>query len=65
MTDKEFKEKQKAMSNEALIGFAKDQVSELAKTGGRSHIMNVPPKITDTDMLFSELIERFERAVGK
>ncbi len=60
MTPEELRQKQAAMSDEALIGFAKDQVSDLAKTGGRSHTMCVPPMITDTDMLFSELIRRFE-----
>lgn len=63
MNEKEFEEKQASMSNEALIGFAKDQVSELAKTGGKSHKMCIPPSITDTDMLFSELIRRYENII--
>ena len=64
MTEKELKEKQEAMSNEALIGFAEDQITELARTGGRSHKMCVPQSITDTDMLFSELIRRFKKALA-
>ena len=62
--DKETSENLKEMSNEALIGFAEDQITELARTGGRSHKMCVPPSITDTDMLFSELIRRFKKALA-
>ncbi len=58
--EEDFKEKQALMSDSELIELAKAQVSELAKTGGRSHRMCVPPSIKDTDMLFSELIRRFE-----
>ncbi len=65
MTEKVFKEKQESMSNEALIGFVEDQITELARTGGRSHKMCVPPRITDTDILFSELVRRFKKSVGK
>jgi len=63
MTEEQFKQKQKNMSNEDLILECRRQVSELAKTGGRSHKMCIPPMITDTDMIFSELLDRFETAV--
>lgn len=63
--DQLFEEKQQAMSNEALIGFVKDQISELAKSGGRSHTMCVPPEITDTDMLLSEMLRRFKESCSK
>lgn len=63
MTTKEFEEKQSAMSNEELIELASSQMRELAKTGGKSHTMCVPPNITDTDMVLSELIKRFNRAI--
>ncbi|MDM8159054.1 hypothetical protein QUH73_04390 [Labilibaculum sp. K2S] len=36
----------------------------MARTGGRSHIMCVPPEITDTDMILSELVDRYEKALG-
>jgi hypothetical protein len=55
------KDKQEAMSDLTLIGFAEEQITELARTGGRSHKMCVPPNITDTDMLFSELVRRFKK----
>ena len=63
MTTEEFAKQQEAMSNEELIKLADKQVSELAKTGGRSHRMSVPPQITDTDMIFCELIKRFEKLI--
>ena len=62
MTVEQLIAKQESMSNEALVGFAEEQVSKLAETRGRSHTMCVPPEITDTDMLFSELIKRFKKA---
>lgn len=52
--------KQQAMTNEELVKRASDQVSSLCKTGGRSLTMCVPPKVTDTDMILSELIRRYE-----
>ena len=65
MTVEQLKKKQAAMSETELIELASKQVSELARTGGRSHKMCVPPEITDTDMLFSELIKRFQKLVNK
>lgn len=60
MTLEQFEQKQKNMSNEDLILKCKKEISELARTGGRSHKMTVPPQVDDTDMLFSELVVRFE-----
>lgn len=65
MNAEQLKQKQRNMSNEDLVSECRRQVSELAKTGGRSHKMCVPPMITDTDMIFSELLDRFESAVKK
>lgn len=64
MTTEQFKQKQAAMSNEELIELASKQVSELAETGGRSHRMSIPPMITDTDMIFCELIKRFKAVIS-
>lgn len=64
MTTEQFKQKQAAMSNDELIELASKQISELAKTGGRSHMMCVPPMITDTDMIFGELINRFKAVIS-
>lgn len=63
MTQKEFERKQEEMEDAELIKFAEKELSKLAETGGRSHTMNVPPKVTDTDMIFGELIKRFTRVV--
>lgn len=59
MTSEELKELQSKMPNDILIEKVEHQISELAMTGGRSHVMCVPPEITDTDMLLSEMVRRF------
>jgi hypothetical protein len=61
MTTEEFELMQSEMSDDNLIKLTLDEVSNLARTGGRSHKMSIPPKITDTDMLFCELIKRFKK----
>ena len=40
------------------------QITELARTGGKSHRMCVPPMPEDTDMILSELIKRFKCALA-
>jgi len=63
MTTEQFEAEQKSMSDKELIKNVKKQISELAKTGGRSHRMCVPPQVTDTDMLLGELVRRFEKSI--
>lgn len=65
MTTEQFEEKQAQMSNEALAGFASEEVSNLCKTGGKSIRMCVPPMVTDTDMILCELIKRFKTLTGQ
>ena len=65
MNERQLRESQERISNEELIELAETQITELARTGGRSHRMCVPPSITDTDMLFSELVRRFKVLVTK
>ena len=65
MTEQELKEKQKAMDDKTLIALAEKTIIDLAKTGGRSHRMTVPPQIDDTDMLLSELVDRFGKALKR
>lgn len=60
-----FEQRRQAMSDAALIGFASDYISELAKTGGRSHRMCIPPEITDTDMILSEVVRRFKKTTER
>lgn len=65
MKTEQFAQQQAEMSNKELIDLCHKQVSELARTGGRSHRMTVPPMVTDTDMLFCELLKRFESLTSK
>jgi hypothetical protein len=65
MTTEQFAITQEEMTDSDLIQLADKQVSQLARTGGKSHTMTVPPRIDDTDMIFSELIKRFERMVNE
>jgi len=65
ITIEKLQQMQAEMPDEVLIKKAEHQISELAKTGGRSHIMCVPPEITDTDMILSELVRRYKLCVGK
>ena len=43
MTEQRLKELQESMTDEVLIKEVEKQISELARTGGRSHKMCVPP----------------------
>ena len=54
---------QSEMSNETLIKEVERQITELARTGGKSHRMCVPPMPEDTDMILSELVRRYKRAL--
>ncbi len=60
MTVEEFELKQSKMSDSELINLCQKEVGELASTYGKSHRMTIPPMVTDTDMLLSELIKRFK-----
>lgn len=55
-----FELKQSKMSDIELINLCQKEVGELASTYGKSIIMTIPPMVTDTDMLLSELIKRFK-----
>ena len=58
--DEQFRLKQQEMSDKKLAELARNEVSKLCKTGGKSLTMCVPPMITDTDMILCEVIRRFE-----
>ena len=60
MTQEEFNKKCSETSNEDLIKYANKELSNLCNTGGKSIHMSVPPQVTETDMVFSELIKRFD-----
>lgn len=61
MTHEEFQSKVSGIPDEELISNCREALSNLCKTGGNSFRMTVPPQISDTDILFSQLIERYDR----
>lgn len=60
MTQEEFKKSIEAIPDRQLAEMAHSALSKLCSSGGQSFTMTVPPRIDDTDMLFSEVIKRFE-----
>ncbi len=60
MTIEEFNAIQAEMTNDRLIELAEKAISDLCKHGDRKFTMSVPPKPTDTDMIFCELIKRYK-----
>ena len=61
MNTEEFAERLAAISDKELISMADQILGKLCKTGGRSFVMTVPPMITDTDIVFAQVLKRFER----
>jgi hypothetical protein len=60
----QFEQKRAEMSDKELHNLVSVELSKLCETGGRSLTMCIPPQVTDTDMLISELLNRFERKIG-
>ena len=58
-----FRQQQRKMSDAKLIEHCEQQIKTMAETYGRSHLMSIPPEITDTDVIFSELILRFKASL--
>ena len=58
-----FEKMQADMSDESLIKEVEAQIIQLAKTYSKSHRMSIPPSITDTDMLLSELVRRYKLTI--
>lgn len=53
------------MSNEILIKLCELEVSRMCKIGAKGFTMTIPVRVTDTDMLLSELISRFKDITTK
>lgn len=51
------------ISHKKLIDLNRKQLSDLCQTGGRSFNMSVPASITDSDMIYYELIKRFKELI--
>ena len=60
MTPEILRKDQKNMTDSELIELCDKSLSKMCETGGHSFTMCVPPRLDDTDMLFSELIRRYE-----
>jgi hypothetical protein len=60
MTHEEFKTQLESMPDLELADKAQSALSKLCATGAKSFTMSVPPRLDDTDMLFSELIRRIK-----
>ena len=65
MTHEEFQNRLHDIPDRKLIEEATLQLDKMCKNGAKSFIMTVPPQLTDTDMVFSELIRRFELLIIK
>jgi len=63
MTHEEFQAKLQAIPDSELAKKADVALSKLCKDGARSFTMTVPPRIDDTDMIFSEVIRRFQKVI--
>lgn len=60
-TSEEFIAEVKEISDSDLIGMANKALKQLCTTGGHSFRMTVPPRKDDTDIVLSEIIQRFEK----
>lgn len=58
MTQEEFVTKIEAIPDQQLAEMAQSALSKLCSTGGKSFTMTVPPRIDDTDIILSEVINR-------
>lgn len=63
MTHEEFKEGLHLMPAEELIKNCKEFISKACETGGKNFTMHVPPQVTDFDIMFSELVRRYESSL--
>lgn len=60
--EEEFNQKLKEITNEELAEMASDAIQKMCESGGRSFTMCVPVQLTDTDIILSELVKRFNAA---
>jgi hypothetical protein len=61
--DEQFHKSLAEIQPQELIDKAHDMISELAKSGGKSFRMCIPPSRFDTDMLLSEVVRRYESSL--
>lgn len=57
---KEFLEKRATMSNGDLVELCEEELRKMCITGGKSFRTSIPLQVSDTDILFAELVRRFK-----
>jgi len=65
MNTEEFEKNRKGMSDEELIRLVREEIHQLTKPFGRKPNLNIPPRITDTDLILREIIDRYENLMDK
>ena len=60
----EFDKRKKSIPDKNLIQLCKEAIKKMCNTGGKAFTMTVPVKIEDTDIILSELVERFEKSIN-
>lgn len=61
----EFEKKKSELSDKSLYEVADAELSLLCTTHGKSFNMSIPPRTSDTDMIFAELLKRFKNLTTK
>ena len=52
-----------AISDDEIIKKAKKQLSKLCENADKNFIMSVPVRLDDTDIIYAEIIRRFENEI--
>jgi len=55
-----FEQKVQSIPNEVLINNLHTKVAELCSSGGKSFVLSIPPRLDDIDIMFDELVRRYE-----
>lgn len=63
MTVGELNKRMSEITDTELVALCEKEVSKLCDTGGKSFTMSVPVSTLDSDMLFCELLKRFEKSI--
>ena len=60
-----FQLKQKGMPDRELVQRSNKEIERLCKTGGKSFTISIPVRVTDSDIILSEVIRRLEDKSGQ
>ena len=61
MSHEEFQKKLAEIPTDQLIETAELIISKLCKTGGRSFTMSIPPRLDDSDIVLTEIVQRLKK----